>query len=106
VAGIFGQVEEGLLYEPADHSGIGSTAGDRSGLPVVLPDFSEKSLSHSIVGALGEILLSVGVVASPLLLDGVDVENSLFLAVLGEIAGRSSAGKVDEEANLVDKDFV
>jgi len=92
VAGILGQVEDGLLDEPADHSGVGSTAGDRSGVPVVLFDFSEKSLSHSVVGALGEVLLSVRVVASPFLLDGVDVENSLFLAVLDDVAGRSAAG--------------
>jgi len=106
VPGILGQVEKGLLHEPADHPGIGATAGHRSGFPVVLPDLSEESLSHAVVGAFGEILLSAGVVASPLLLDGVDVEDSLFLAVLGDVAGRGAAGEVDQEADLVDENLV
>ena len=52
VSNIFGEIEESLFHEPADHSRIGSAAGNCSGCLVVFVDFLEKSFSHAIVGAL------------------------------------------------------
>jgi hypothetical protein len=46
------------------------------------------------------------VVAFPLFLDGVDVEDALLLAVLDEVGGGCANGEVDAKADLAGKDLV
>ena len=85
--GVLGQVEEGLLDEPADHTWVGSATGNCSGLVVVLADIMEESLPESIVASLLKTKVFVGIVSLPLLLDRVDIEDSLLLAVLHDLRG-------------------
>lgn len=75
------KVEECLLSEPADHARVGPAAGDSSRFKALLANFLEEGLSEAVVASLFEVDLFVGVEALPLLLDGVDVEDALPLAV-------------------------
>jgi len=106
VSCIFDEIEKCLFYKPADHSGIGSTAGNCSGFPVVLVNFFKKSLSHAIVRALWKFLFSVGIMTSPFFFDCVNVENSFFLTILDDIAGRSATWEIYKEANFINKHFI
>lgn len=103
---VFGEIEEGLLNKPADHSWIRPAAGDCRRFVIVFTDVVEKSLSQSIVASLLEAEVLVGVVPLPLLFDGVDVEDSFLLAVLDDFRGRGSHRKVDAEADLSKKDLI
>ena len=103
---VFGEIEEGLLDKPADHSWIRPAAGDCRRFVIVFTDFMEKSLSQSIVASLLEAKVLVGVVPLPLLFDGVDVEDSFLLAVLDDFRGRGSHRKVYAEADLSKKDLI
>lgn len=104
--GVLGQVEESLLDEPADHAWVGSAAGNCSCFVVVLADIMEESLPESVVASLLKTKVFIGVVSFPLLLDSVDIEDSLLLAVLHDLRGGGSYREVDTKAYLAHKHLV
>lgn len=75
------KVEECLFGEPADHARVGPAAGDSSRFKALFANFLEEGLSEAVVASLFEVDFFVGVEALPFLLDCVDVEDALPLAV-------------------------
>lgn len=51
-AAIFGEIEQGLLDKPADHSWVGPAAGNSCCFSIVFSDFMNEILPESIVAPL------------------------------------------------------